>query len=707
MPPDGTSRSPHHASAALIAALLAFVPAAELRSQEVDDPSPHSDAELVAEVISVAPGRPFTVALRLTMDEGWHSYWRNPGDAGGTTTIEWTLPAGFTAGDIQWPYPRRVEAPPLVSYGYDDEVLLLVDVTPPHDLGVEAVALAARADWVVCEEICLPATAQLELKLTVAEGPTEYDPRWSQAIEATRKQMPVVAPGWEFRAWREAAGFVLEATAPESLEEYGDGAYFFSAQAGTIAHAAPQPATTDARSMRLSLAASEFLHGPVTSLEGVLLAPPGTSWPTAEGRRALAVEAPVTIGPAVAGTPITLITALLFALIGGIILNLMPCVFPVLSIKVLGFVEQGGASRAAVRIHGAAFAAGVIASFLALGVALLVIRASGTLVGWGFQLQSPAVVGLLAVLFFVLGLSLLGVFDVGTSLTRLGGLLGSSGGLGASFGSGVLATVVATPCIAPLMGAALGFALTQPPFPTLLIFSAIGVGMALPYAVLSMWPTLLARLPRPGAWMETFRQLLAFPLFATALWLVWVFGQQTGIDGAAYLLAALLLVALGAWMLWHWPRATASGRSYALSRTGAAILIVAALAVGLRGTRSHAGPPTDELWQPFSAVRVVELQANGRPVFIDFTAAWCLTCKVNERVVLEAAKIEEAFRQRDVVLLKADWTRQDPEITRALEAFGRTGVPLYVLYTGATNAPPIILPTILTKETLLAALGEI
>jgi len=691
----------------LIAALLALLPAAGLRSQGVDDSSPHSDAELVAEVVSIAPGRPFTVALRLTMDKGWHSYWRNPGDAGGTTTIDWTLPAGFAAGEIRWPHPRRVEAPPLVSYGYDDEVLLLVNVTPPHDLGVEPVALAARADWVVCEEICLPATAELELRLPVTDGPTEYDPRWSQAIESTRKQVPVAAPGWEFRAWRDAAGFVLEATAPGSLEEYGEGAYYFSAQTSTIAHAAPQPATIEGRSLRLLLAASEYLHGPVTRLEGVLVAPPGISWPAAEGSRALAVEAPVTIGPAVAGAPITLITALLFALIGGIILNLMPCVFPVLSIKVLGFVEQGGASRAAVRTHGAAFAAGVIASFLALGTALLVIRASGTLVGWGFQLQSPAVVGILAGLFFVLGLSLLGVFDVGTPLTRLGGLLGSSGGLGASFGSGVLATVVATPCIAPLMGAALGFALTQPPIPTLLIFGVIGVGMALPYAVLSMWPTLLGRLPRPGAWMETFRQLLAFPLFATALWLVWVFGQQTGVDGAGYLLAAFLLIALGAWMLWRWPRTSASGRSYVLSRTGAAIMILAALAVGLRGTRSQPGPATDESWQPFSAARVVELQASGRPVFIDFTAAWCLTCKVNERVVLEAEAIEEAFRRRDVVLLKADWTRQDPEITRALEAFGRTGVPLYVLYTGATDAPPIILPTILTKETLLEALEGI
>ncbi len=707
MTPGAKNRFPHHTSAALMATLLALLPAAGLRSQGVDDSSPHSDAELVAEVVSIAPGRPFTVALRLTMDEGWHSYWRNPGDAGGTTTIEWTLPARFAAGDIRWPHPRRVEAPPLVSYGYDDEVLLLVDVTPPHDLGVEPVALAARADWVVCEEICLPATAQLELRLPVTDGPTEYDPRWSQAIEATRGKMPVAAPGWEFRAWRDAAGFVLEATAPESLEEYGEGAYYFSAQTSTIAHAAPQPATIEGRSLRLLLAASEYLHGPVTRLEGVLVAPPGISWPAAEGSRALAVEAPVTIGPAVAGAPITLITALLFALIGGIILNLMPCVFPVLSIKVLGFVEQGGANRAAVRTHGAAFAAGVIASFLALGTALLVIRASGTLVGWGFQLQSPAVVGILAGLFFVLGLSLLGVFDVGTPLTRLGGLLGSCGGLGASFGSGVLATVVATPCIAPLMGAALGFALTQPPIPTLLIFGVIGVGMALPYAVLSMWPTLLGRLPRPGAWMETFRQLLAFPLFATALWLVWVFGQQTGVDGAGYLLAAFLLIALGAWMLWRWPRTSASGRSYVLSRTGAAILIVAALAVGLRGTRSHAGPPTDESWQPFSAALVVELQASGRPVFIDFTAAWCLTCKVNERVVLETEAVEEAFRQRDVVLLKADWTRQDPEITRALEAFGRTGVPLYVLYTGATDAPPIILPTILTKETLLEALEEI
>ncbi len=707
MKPDGTSRSARHVSAALLAALLAFLPVAGVRSQDVDDASPHSDAELVAEVISVAPGRTFSVALRLTMDEGWHSYWRNPGDAGGTTTIDWALPEGFTASDIQWPHPRRVEAPPLVSYGYDDEVLLLVDVTPPDDIETETVTLAARADWVVCEEICLPATAGLELTLPVTAGPVEYDPRWSQAIGASRSRIPAAAAGWEFRAWRDAAGFVLEATAPVSLDEYGDGAYFFSSRASTIAHAAPQPAVIDGRSMRLSLPASEYLHGPVTSLDGVLLAPPGLSWPAAEGNRALSVGAPVTIGPAVAGTPTTLVTALLFALLGGIILNLMPCVFPVLSIKVLGFVEQGGASRAGVRAHGAAFAAGVVASFLALGVALLVIRASGTLVGWGFQLQSPAVVGLLAGLFFVLGLSLLGVFDVGTSLTRLGGLMGPSRGLGASFGSGVLATVVATPCIAPLMGAALGFALTQPPLPTLLIFGAIGVGMALPYVLLSMRPTLLGRLPRPGAWMETLRQVLAFPLFATALWLVWVFGQQTGVDGAAYLLAGLLLVALGAWMLWRWPRSTASGRRYTLSRAAAAIVVMAALTVGLRGTKSQAGPPTDESWQPFSTVRLVELQARGRPVFIDFTAAWCLTCKVNERVVLETETIEEAFRERDVVLLKADWTRQDPEITRALEAFGRTGVPLYVLYTGDAARPPIILPTILTKETLLEALEEI
>ncbi len=702
--PQG-SRSGVH-SAALLAALLALPPAGVAHTQDTEDPSPHSNAELVSEVGTIAPGRPFTIALRLTMDPRWHSYWRNPGDAGGTTTIEWHLPEGFTSGDIQWPHPRRIEAPPLVSYGYDEEVLLLVDITPPPSLAEGAVVtLAARADWVVCEEICLPAAAELELRLRVRAGPVAPNPRWSDAFAATRRLLPVRPDGWEIRAWRGTGDFVLAATAPEGWDGSPEGVYFFPARAGTIAHAAPQALSRDGRTFRLSLVTSEYLHESVSRLEGVLLAPPGTSWRAGVEAPALAVDAPVTIGPPTAA--VTLITALLFAIAGGLILNLMPCVFPVLSIKILGFVEQGGADRTAIRAHGLAFAGGVITSFGVLGAILLGIRAGGTLVGWGFQLQSPAFVAFLATLFFVLGLSLLGALDVGTSLTRLGALLGPSGGFGTSFASGVLATLVATPCIAPLMGVALGYALTQPPLPTLLIFVSLGLGMALPYVALTAHPALLSRLPRAGGWMVTLRQLLAFPLFATALWLVWVFGRQTGLDGATFLAGALLLLAFAIWVVWRWPRSRVRRRRWALSRGLAAAAAVAAALLALRGTASQPTPVVDDTWQPFSSAHVAGLRASGRPVFIDFTAAWCLTCKVNERVVLATDEIEQAFRQRGVTLFKADWTRQDPEITRALESFGRSGVPLYVLYPGGRYNTAVVLPVILTKDIVLDALEGI
>ncbi len=676
--------------------------------QQAEDPSPHSDARLVAEVAAVRPGEAFTVALHLTMDAGWHSYWRNPGDAGGETVIEWDLPEGFAAGEIQWPYPRRIEAPPLASYGYDDEVLLLVDVTPPATLRPGSpVMLRARADWVVCEEICLPATADLALELPVTQGPARYDPRWGERVAATRTRLPAVADGWEVEAWHVPDGFVLAVTPPETWDGAFAGSYFFSGASAVIAHAAPQPVTRDGGSYQLYLAASEYLSGPPARLEGILLAPEGVAWDTAGGARAMAVDVPVTERPMTAGAPLTLLTALLFAFVGGLILNLMPCVFPVLSLKVLGFVSQGGEEPHKVRAHGIAFAAGVIASFWFLATLLLVLRAGGTALGWGFQLQSPVFVALMAALFFVLGLSLMGAFEVGASLTRLGGVLGASGGYADSFASGVLATVVATPCIAPLMGAALGFALTQPPVPTMLVFGMLGMGMATPYLVLSLAPALLSRLPRPGPWMVTLRQLLAFPLFTTTVWLVWVFGQQTGLNGAAVLLGGLTLLGFATWAWWRWRTAPRRSRAYAASRSAAALAVIMAVALTVRGTRGEAVAATEDLWRPYSTTRVAELRAAERPVFIDFTAAWCLTCKVNERVVLSTAEVEEAFRERDVALFKADWTRRDAEITRALESFGRSGVPLYVLYPGGEQGGAVVLPVILTKQILLDALQAV
>jgi thiol:disulfide interchange protein DsbD len=661
----------------------------------------------VAELAAIRPEEAFTVALRLTMDTGWHSYWRNPGDAGGETVIEWTLPEGFTAGEIQWPHPRRIEAPPLASYGYDDEVLLLVEVHPPAELRPgEMVTLEARADWVVCEEICLPAAADLSLTLTVVDGAARPDPTWGGAIASARARLPVALDSWKIEAWRVTDGFVLAVTPPDGWDGTFQGSYFFPGASGVLAHAAPQPLTEDGGAYQLWLAPSEYLQGPLPRLEGVLLAPPGTTWDTDAAARAMAVDVPVTERPMVAGAPLTLLTALLFAFVGGMLLNLMPCVFPVLSLKVLGFVSQGGADRGRIRAHGFAFAAGVIASFWFLAGLLLVLRAGGTALGWGFQLQSPLFVALMAALFFLLGLSLMGAFDVGTSLTRLGGLLGASDGYTGSFASGVLATVVATPCIAPLMGAALGFALTQPPLPTLLVFGTLGLGMATPYLALSLAPSLLARLPRPGPWMVTLRQLLAFPLFGTSVWLVWVFGRQTGLDGSTALLAGLTLLGFATWAWWRWRDAPRGGRRYAASRIAAVLGVAAAVVVTVRGIGSEPAA-ADELWQPFSAARVAQLRAAGQPVFVDFTAAWCLTCKVNERVVLSTAEVEDAFLERNVALFIADWTSRDPEITRALERFGRSGVPLYVLYPGGEQHGAMVLPVILTREILLQALESI
>ncbi|MGW8268313.1 MAG: protein-disulfide reductase DsbD family protein, partial [Longimicrobiales bacterium] len=405
------------------------------------------------------------------------------------------------------------------------------------------------------------------------------------------------------------------------------------------------------------------------------------------------------------GGGFTLALALAFAFFGGVLLNLMPCVFPVLSLKILGSAGQGGEDRATIRNQGLVFGLGVVLSFLALAGALIALRAGGAQLGWGFQLQSPLFVAAMGGLFFAIGLNLMGVFEVGATLTRLGSKPGAPSGYGESLASGVLATVIATPCTAPFMGAALGFALTRSIPETLLIFGFLGLGMALPYMVLSVAPGLLERLPRPGPWMETMKQVLAFPMFATVIWLVWVFGLQTGVGGTTYLLAALLLVAAAGWMVGRWHRTDLpSGilaRGISLGTLALAILAV------VRGAGQE--PPAmavQEDWQAFAPEKVESTLELGQPAFVDYTAAWCLTCQVNERLVLSSETVMDAFRERDVALFKADWTRQDPVITASLEALGRGGVPVYALYGGGPGSAPHLLPALLTEEIVLDALAD-
>ena len=702
-----------------------------------DNPSPHSEATLLSEVSSIAPGEPFTVGLRIQLEEGWHSYWKNPGDAGEATSIEWTLPDGFEAGPIQWPYPHRVPFGPMTSYGYSGEVVHPVTITPPDTLSPgRSVTLAGQASWLVCDEICLPAEGEVQRTVSVASSP-EPDPE-AETIAAARSKQPERVDRWTVQAARSSGSYTLALTPPAGVQPDLDGTYFFPGEEEVLDYAAPQPLSRAGDTYLLSLQQSDYAQGPADTLRGVIVAPEGTAWDAAGEVRAMHVSAPVDstlsdLGPVTAasapssGGGLSLPWALLFAFAGGLLLNLMPCVFPVISVKILGFAEQAGEDDSAIRRHGLLFGAGVVVSMWILAGVLLAVRAAGSQVGWGFQLQSPTFVALMTLLFFGIGLNLLGVFEVGTRLMSLGGRLQTSGptsGNTGAFMTGILATVVATPCTAPFMGAALGVALTLSTVGGLLIFTALGMGMALPYVGLSMAPRLLDRLPKPGAWMETLKQFFAFPMFATAVWLVWVFGQQTGNGGVAMLLFGLLLLGMAAWVAHRWSDPTLSRTVTLLTRGLSIVMVVGAVGAAVMGastgtasassagsssgggTGSETVAEAEGAWTSFSPQRVDSLRAAGRPVFVDFTAAWCLTCQVNKRTVLNTAAVQQAFDERNVALLKADWTNRDPQITKALRSHGRSGVPVYVLYAG-DGSEPTLLPEVLTHDIVTNALDDL
>ncbi len=694
-------------------------------AQEREDTSPHSSAMLVSEDAWIQPGAPFTLGLRLSMDPGWHSYWENPGDSGEPTEIEWDLPERYAAGDIQWPYPERIDAPPFRTYGYSDEVLLLTEITPPADLQPGTrVDIEAMAYWLICEEICLPAEEAVSITLPVKNEEPAKGPD-SEAFSTARSRHSASLEGWEFQAVSNTGSYALRITPPAGASVDMEGAYFFPSDNTTLEHAAPQPITRDGDTFLMALQQSEYAAGTADRLRGALVAGEGNSWDT-EGRvRALRVDAGVEDAQSASAATGTTSSAdsmfslgwlLIFGFLGGLLLNLMPCVFPVLSIKILGFAQHGDQDRATMTKHGFVFGFGVIASFWVLAILLLALRAAGNQIGWGFQLQSPLFVAGMALLFFAIGLNLMGVFEIGGQLMRLGGRMeraSTQHPYRESFLSGVLATLVATPCTAPFMGAALGAAIVLPAAEALMIFTSLGVGMAVPYVVFSMTPALVRRLPGPGPWMETFKQVLAFPMLATTTWLVWVFGNQTGIDGTALLLIGLLFLGLALWVIGRWPAVQISSRLRAITRgIAVAAVLVAALAVYSGASYQKTFIDTvsqdeDAAWQAFSTEQVESLRAEGRPVFVDFTAAWCLTCQVNKRTTLNTPTVQAAFREKGVALFQADWTNQDAEITRALEAHGRSGVPLYVLYTGSTDDAFTLLPEILTESIVLDALASL
>ncbi|MFO1397893.1 MAG: protein-disulfide reductase DsbD family protein [Burkholderiales bacterium] len=686
----------------------------------------HVEAELVSERTALVPGQTTTVALRLAMQDGWHTYWQNPGDSGLPTTLAWTLPAGVTAGPLQWPAPQPLPAGPLVNYGYEGQVLLLSDIVVPADAPAgESMTLSAKAEWLVCRETCIPEEAKLELVLPVAQRSDPY-PQWGKAIAATRDALPAKVPGWVFAAKGDGPKVTLTLTGPAGAAT-PSGVHFFPFQEGRIEPSGKQPFVRDANgTFVLTLPVANQLTPGFTQVAGVITSANGFATGGAPvksmivdtplagavvaGPKPVAAPAPaLNLAPAPAADGLSLFTAIVFAFFGGIVLNLMPCVFPVLSLKALSLAAPGHGNRDKLRLEGLAFSAGVVATFVALAAILLAFRAAGEQFGWGFQLQSPAMVTGLALLFFVLALNLSGAFEFSGLVPSAAGDWSVRNRYANAALSGVLAVVIASPCTAPFMGAALGFALAQPAVLTLIVFVALGAGMALPFLLLSWFPGWRRLLPKPGAWMERLKQFLAFPLYATVAWLAWVLGAQVDNDAVVRLLVTLVVVAFA---LWAW-RTYRMGAARAFSVVAAAGLAAAAFVAwplfsgaAAAGTDARAAAKAgSDAWQPFTPGIVGELTAGNKAVFVDFTAAWCVTCQVNKKLVLNDGGVQEAFAKSGVELVRADWTRRDPQIAQALAALGRQGVPVYVLY--RPGKEPLLLPEVLQKQTVLDAIATV
>ena len=713
--------------AALFRAALAgavFLCAAAISPRAVAAPKASDlvQAELVTEPRAIEPGKTFTVAVRLSMKEHWHTYWRNPGDSGLATEIAWTLPAGFSAGPIQWPVPERIPVAHLVNYGYDGETALLVDITPSASLPAgRSVELKAKVSYLVCERECIPGEADLSASLPVAaSGGGGSDPTIRYVFDAARATLPKPAP-WPVRAEASGDAVTLRVEASGLRPETSKSAYFFAAEETAIDHAAPQLLTVDGSGLTLRMTASPVASAPARpDMPGVLVLDEDTGGATVRqafqvGIMPAAASSSAGSLPTSAPVPVdlglgTVATILLFGFLGGLVLNLMPCVFPVLSIKVMSLVRHSGQGAGAIRASGLAYGAGVVASFLALAGLLLALRGAGQEIGWGFQLQSPALVVALIFLLAGVGLSLSGLVEFGTGLAARAGSVSARDGIGGSFLTGVLAAIVATPCTAPFMGVAIGYALTAPAPLALAVFAALGLGLAAPFLVLTISPGLLVRMPRPGAWMEVLKQVLAFPIYATVAWLLFVLSQQVGPNGLFAALLGLVLVGFG---LWSWRVAsTSSGIGRRVGHGAALASLVALLAVGW-AVAQDAGAGSGDVGRSaatsgaerFSQIRLDTLRGEGRPVFVNMTAAWCITCLVNERAVLSTAAIKAGFADKGIAYLKGDWTNQNPEITRLLEQHGRSGVPLYVLYPG--RGEPIVLPQILTESVVLDGLARI
>ncbi len=659
-------------------------------------------ATLITDTGSIKSGTPFMAGVLLEPKDGWHTYWENPGDAGLATVQTWQLPKDFSATGILWPVPERINEGPLTIYGYHDTVMLPVRITPPDTLdATQPHTISVKADWLVCKDICIPESAILDIALNAGEPVAN-----TYASLFAQQQQKFPKPINEPFTFSQTPSHITLSIPAEALSvgQISD-AQFFVRQSNALRYSAKQELVSNAHTLSLTIEKSNT--DIPEKLSGILSVKTHTGTETsfdisAQGQPIAAVASSSKPMPDHSGQDMFLPAVLAFALIGGLILNLMPCVLPVLSLKALALVKKIDKERSETRKHGIAYTLGILVSFGVFAAILIALQQAGEHVGWGYQMQSPVFVGCLIFLLFAVGLNLSGLFDLPVLLGNTGSKLANESSARGSFFTGVLATAVATPCTAPFMASAVGVALTLPAWQAFLVFEALGLGLALPFLLISFLPALLKYLPKPGAWMETFKQVLAFPMYASVIWLLWVLTLQTSTSGMVWMLAGLLMFALIIWMKRLFTNAT----TYRLIAT---VLLVATFVFTLHTVNAIEPTKSEAIHGetkaiPYSPDALADLRATGKPVFINATAAWCITCQVNAKTAIHTDAVMAAFAKHNVTYMVADWTRKNQHISNLLASFGYQGVPLYIFYP-ANNGEPVILPQVLTPSIILETIN--
>ena len=643
-----------------------------------------SRIELLIESNSIEPGDELLVGFKFSLSPGWHTYWVNPGDAGEGASIKWNLPRDVKASKILWPGPERIPVEPLMTFGYEDEVVLLTKIYTSKNTDIP-LTLNALVSWYTCKEICIPQEAEVSIPIKLGfKSPSSSNKLLKQTLE----NVPTPFKG-TYRVQSLDDSYIIQGQF-EDNKQY-DSIYFFPRFYGLTDYVESQlyEKNKDSFSLQVQPSGLKIEH---ESFEGVLA--------TEKDGRLSYFEINHSLSSDNSSQEFSVLTLIIFAFFGGLILNVMPCVFPILSIKILRFVEQSENSSYKTFKQGCLFSVGVIVSFLLIAALLISLKSGGESIGWGYQLQSPIVVSLLFYLFIVMGYIFMSNIIIGSSLARLSLISSSKGDSLESFLTGVLAVIVASPCTAPFMGSAIGFALLQPSFYSILIFLGLGIGFSLPYLILSAKPSLLSFLPKPGQWMETFKQFMAFPMWASALWLLWVLSGQVDSQEIIQVLLGALIITIGLWLLEK--NKSESNWVKWMIRLPFVLLLIFALWL-VPTTYSDSDETQDQL--AYTPQLLEDLREENNLVFLNFTADWCITCKVNEAVALKTSEVSKVLAEKNITYLEADWTRKDPIISETLEQYGRTGLPLYLLF--PSEGDPLILPEILTEDILLSYLNEV